>query len=68
MFIFQLQENQDDIENMMNAIFKGVFVHRYRYVKWFNDLTCKAVRLDDESQLSLRFRPCISYLLHFCSI
>ena len=29
---FQLQENQDEIENMMNAIFKGVFVHRYRYV------------------------------------
>lgn len=27
----QLQENQDEIENMMNAIFKGVFVHRYRY-------------------------------------
>lgn len=27
---FQLQENQDEIENMMNAIFKGVFVHRYR--------------------------------------
>ncbi|NXG11559.1 STAG2 protein, partial [Sakesphorus luctuosus] len=26
----QLQENQDEIENMMNAIFKGVFVHRYR--------------------------------------
>uniref|UniRef100_A0A3B3Y4F2 Cohesin subunit SA n=1 Tax=Poecilia mexicana TaxID=48701 RepID=A0A3B3Y4F2_9TELE len=26
----ELQENQDDIENMMNAIFKGVFVHRYR--------------------------------------
>uniref|UniRef100_A0A665VDV8 Cohesin subunit SA n=1 Tax=Echeneis naucrates TaxID=173247 RepID=A0A665VDV8_ECHNA len=25
-----LQENQDEIENMMNAIFKGVFVHRYR--------------------------------------
>uniref|UniRef100_W5KDX2 Cohesin subunit SA n=1 Tax=Astyanax mexicanus TaxID=7994 RepID=W5KDX2_ASTMX len=23
-------ENQDEIENMMNAIFKGVFVHRYR--------------------------------------
>lgn len=32
MFFFQLQENQDEIENMMNAIFKGVFVHRYRYV------------------------------------
>lgn len=31
--MFQLQENQDEIENMMNAIFKGVFVHRYRYVK-----------------------------------
>ncbi|TKS83482.1 THO complex subunit 2 [Collichthys lucidus] len=29
-FDFQLQENQDEIENMMNAIFKGVFVHRYR--------------------------------------
>ncbi|GAB1302739.1 Cohesin subunit SA-2 [Apodemus speciosus] len=27
---FLLQENQDEIENMMNAIFKGVFVHRYR--------------------------------------
>uniref|UniRef100_A0A8C8RX01 Stromal antigen 3 n=1 Tax=Pelusios castaneus TaxID=367368 RepID=A0A8C8RX01_9SAUR len=26
----QLQEQQDEIENMMNAIFKGVFVHRYR--------------------------------------
>uniref|UniRef100_A0A673BAU7 Cohesin subunit SA n=1 Tax=Sphaeramia orbicularis TaxID=375764 RepID=A0A673BAU7_9TELE len=26
----ELQENQDEIENMMNAIFKGVFVHRYR--------------------------------------
>ncbi|KAG9341743.1 hypothetical protein JZ751_018809 [Albula glossodonta] len=23
-------QNQDEIENMMNAIFKGVFVHRYR--------------------------------------
>ena len=29
-FLLQLQENQDEIENMMNAIFKGVFVHRYR--------------------------------------
>ncbi|KAJ1084746.1 hypothetical protein NDU88_004892 [Pleurodeles waltl] len=26
----ELQENLEDIENMMNAIFKGVFVHRYR--------------------------------------
>ncbi|MGH0162437.1 UNVERIFIED_CONTAM: hypothetical protein FKN15_062325 [Acipenser sinensis] len=25
-----LQENQDEIENMMNSIFKGIFVHRYR--------------------------------------
>uniref|UniRef100_A0A8C1J6Y5 Cohesin subunit SA n=1 Tax=Cyprinus carpio TaxID=7962 RepID=A0A8C1J6Y5_CYPCA len=30
LFSLQLQENQDEIENMMNAIFKGVFVHRYR--------------------------------------
>lgn len=29
-FSFQLQENQDEIENMMNSIFKGIFVHRYR--------------------------------------
>ncbi|NWS65090.1 STAG3 protein, partial [Chunga burmeisteri] len=28
----QLQEHQEEIENMMNAIFKGVFVHRYRDV------------------------------------
>uniref|UniRef100_A0A673LK03 Cohesin subunit SA n=1 Tax=Sinocyclocheilus rhinocerous TaxID=307959 RepID=A0A673LK03_9TELE len=28
----ELQENQDEIENMMNAIFKGVFIHRYRDV------------------------------------
>ncbi|XP_059573799.1 cohesin subunit SA-3 isoform X2 [Alligator mississippiensis] len=28
----QLQEQQEEIENMMNAIFKGVFVHRYRDV------------------------------------
>ncbi|XP_062856992.1 cohesin subunit SA-2 [Trichomycterus rosablanca] len=26
----ELQENQDEIEHMMNAIFKGVFIHRYR--------------------------------------
>ena len=26
----QLQEQQEEIENMMNAVFKGVFVHRYR--------------------------------------
>ncbi|XP_069502525.1 cohesin subunit SA-3 [Ambystoma mexicanum] len=26
----ELQENQEEIENMMNAVFKGVFVHRYR--------------------------------------
>lgn len=26
----QLQENQDEIENMMNSVFKGIFVHRYR--------------------------------------
>ncbi|KAL0593087.1 Cohesin subunit SA-1 [Plecturocebus cupreus] len=26
-----LQENQDEIENMMNSIFKGIFVHRYRW-------------------------------------
>ncbi|XP_041949814.1 cohesin subunit SA-2a [Alosa sapidissima] len=26
----ELHENQDEIENMMNAIFKGVFIHRYR--------------------------------------
>ncbi|XP_065426653.1 cohesin subunit SA-3 isoform X12 [Chrysemys picta bellii] len=26
----ELQEQQEEIENMMNAIFKGVFVHRYR--------------------------------------
>ncbi|KFQ78566.1 Cohesin subunit SA-1, partial [Phoenicopterus ruber ruber] len=33
LFLFcflQLQENQDEIENMMNSIFKGIFVHRYR--------------------------------------
>ncbi|XP_039356034.1 cohesin subunit SA-3 isoform X2 [Mauremys reevesii] len=28
----ELQEQQKEIENMMNAIFKGVFVHRYRDV------------------------------------
>ncbi|NXN68166.1 STAG3 protein, partial [Himantopus himantopus] len=28
----QLREQQEEIENMMNAIFKGVFVHRYRDV------------------------------------
>ncbi|NWH27289.1 STAG3 protein, partial [Grus americana] len=28
----QLQEQQEEIENMMNAVFKGVFVHRYRDV------------------------------------
>ncbi|NXN22773.1 STAG3 protein, partial [Nycticryphes semicollaris] len=28
----QLQEQQEEIENMMNSIFKGVFVHRYRDV------------------------------------
>ncbi|NWZ60641.1 STAG3 protein, partial [Haliaeetus albicilla] len=28
----QLQEQQEEIENMMNAIFKGIFVHRYRDV------------------------------------
>ncbi|NWU46901.1 STAG3 protein, partial [Dromas ardeola] len=27
-----LREQQEEIENMMNAIFKGVFVHRYRDV------------------------------------
>ncbi|TNM95752.1 cohesin subunit SA-1a [Takifugu rubripes] len=26
----ELQENQDEIENMMNSVFKGIFVHRYR--------------------------------------
>uniref|UniRef100_A0A8B9P9J2 STAG domain-containing protein n=1 Tax=Apteryx owenii TaxID=8824 RepID=A0A8B9P9J2_APTOW len=26
----ELQEQQEEIENMMNAVFKGVFVHRYR--------------------------------------
>ncbi|XP_029436046.1 cohesin subunit SA-3 [Rhinatrema bivittatum] len=26
----ELQEHQEEIENMMNAVFKGVFVHRYR--------------------------------------
>uniref|UniRef100_A0A8D1R5W6 STAG1 cohesin complex component n=1 Tax=Sus scrofa TaxID=9823 RepID=A0A8D1R5W6_PIG len=26
----ELQENQDEIENMMNSIFKGIFVHRYQ--------------------------------------
>ncbi|XP_009892748.1 PREDICTED: cohesin subunit SA-3, partial [Charadrius vociferus] len=28
----QLREQQEEIENMMNAIFKGIFVHRYRDV------------------------------------
>ncbi|KAM6307033.1 LOW QUALITY PROTEIN: cohesin subunit SA-3-like [Podargus strigoides] len=28
----ELQQQQEEIENMMNAIFKGVFVHRYRDV------------------------------------
>ncbi|KAM6032619.1 cohesin subunit SA-3-like, partial [Chlamydotis macqueenii] len=28
----ELQEQQEEIENMMNALFKGVFVHRYRDV------------------------------------
>ncbi|NWH71651.1 STAG3 protein, partial [Piaya cayana] len=28
----QLQEQQEEMESMMNAIFKGVFVHRYRDV------------------------------------
>lgn len=27
----QLQEQQEEIEAVMNAIFKGVFVHRYRW-------------------------------------
>lgn len=31
-FCLQLQENQDEIENMMNSVFKGIFVHRYRYL------------------------------------
>ncbi|KAJ6655567.1 hypothetical protein lerEdw1_005038 [Lerista edwardsae] len=26
----EFQEKQDELENLMNAIFKGVFVHRYR--------------------------------------
>ncbi|KAF6127480.1 stromal antigen 3 [Phyllostomus discolor] len=28
----QLQEHQEEIEGMMNALFRGVFVHRYRDV------------------------------------
>jgi hypothetical protein len=28
---FQLEENQAEIRNMLTYIFKGVFVHRYRY-------------------------------------
>lgn len=28
--VLQLQEHQEDIEGMMNALFRGVFVHRYR--------------------------------------
>ncbi|XP_074898342.1 cohesin subunit SA-3 isoform X2 [Buteo buteo] len=28
----ELREQQEEIENMMNAIFKGIFVHRYRDV------------------------------------
>ncbi|XP_062477834.1 cohesin subunit SA-3 isoform X2 [Pezoporus occidentalis] len=28
----ELREQQEEIENMMNAVFKGVFVHRYRDV------------------------------------
>lgn len=30
----QFQENQEEIEGMMNAIFRGVFVHRYRWVSY----------------------------------
>ncbi|XP_013875277.1 cohesin subunit SA-1 [Austrofundulus limnaeus] len=33
----ELQENQDEIENMMNSIFKGIFVHRYSSI--LNSLT-----------------------------
>lgn len=28
--VLQLQEHQEEIEGMMNALFRGVFVHRYR--------------------------------------
>uniref|UniRef100_A0A8C5Z392 STAG2 cohesin complex component n=1 Tax=Marmota marmota marmota TaxID=9994 RepID=A0A8C5Z392_MARMA len=53
----ELQENQDEIENMMNAIFKGVFVHRYRkihssiegHLGWFHSLAivnCAAMNND----------------------
>lgn len=29
--MLQLEENQAEIRNMLTYIFKGVFVHRYRY-------------------------------------
>lgn len=30
LLVLQLQEHQEEIEGMMNALFRGVFVHRYR--------------------------------------
>ena len=54
-FIFQLQENQDEIENMMNAIFKGVFVHRYRYV---NPCLTYTLCVDWEILISLETLQC----------
>lgn len=30
MFALQLQEHREELSSMMNATFRGVFVHRYR--------------------------------------
>uniref|UniRef100_A0A9J7ZF96 Cohesin subunit SA n=2 Tax=Cyprinus carpio TaxID=7962 RepID=A0A9J7ZF96_CYPCA len=39
----ELQENQDEIENMMNSIFKGIFVHPCVYDAFLNDSYLKYV-------------------------
>lgn len=30
MFVLQLHENKEEVSSMMNGMFRGVFVHRYR--------------------------------------
>ena len=36
----ELEENMDEIKNMLTYMFKSVFVHRYRWAIFFNEISC----------------------------
>lgn len=66
-FCLQLQENQDEIENMMNSVFKGIFVHRYRYTLSLPDRLMKRwFRIAGFKSTFYLFRDAIAEIRAIC--